>query len=229
MVKEILTIGGRDCIVQGSCNATIVLIQPVDGHDIEELDKLIAYLLAHTAQSFLHVAVPIKRWNEELTPWQAPPVFGKIPFGNGASATLFYIERELIPFLNGAYCFQNTTQFVLGGYSLAGLFALWVAYQPSVFIATVSASPSAWYKDWLAYAEQHQPKVSHIYLSLGDTEDHTKTKIMQTIKLDVYRLAEIFKQKGVDTILEWNAGNHFQDNGTRTAKGFVWAMKSIDC
>ena len=143
MVKEILTIGGRDCIVQGSCNATIVLIQPVDGHDIEELDKLIAYLLAHTAQSFLHVAVPIKRWNEELTPWQAPPVFGKIPFGNGASATLFYIERELIPFLNEAYCFQNTTQFVLGGYSLAGLFALWVAYQPSVFIATVSASPSA--------------------------------------------------------------------------------------
>jgi hypothetical protein len=24
--------------------------------------------------------------------------------------------------------------------------------------------------------------------------------------------------------MEWNEGNHFQDNGIRTAKGFVWLI-----
>ncbi len=27
--------------------------------------------------------------------------------------------------------------------------------------------------------------------------------------------------------LEWNEGNHFQDNGLRTAKGFAWVINRI--
>ena len=32
--------------------------------------------------------------------------------------------------------------------------------------------------------------------------------------------------RGVNTILEWNAGNHFVDSEKRMAKGFSWLM---DC
>lgn len=228
MKKEIYTIDGRESIIHAQEEASIVLIQPVDGHDIEELDNLIAYLSAHSNQSFLHIAVPIKRWNAELTPWQAPPVFGKIPFGEGASDTLHYIESVLVPFVKDTYQLQSETSFILGGYSLAGLFALWVAYQPSLFVATASASPSAWYKDWLPYAAQHQPQVKLAYLSLGDTEDHTKTKMMQTIKQDILQQYDLFAHKGVISTLEWNRGNHFLENGERMAKGFLWVIEKLE-
>ena len=43
------------------------------------------------------VAFMIKDWNQELTPWPAPPVFGKIPFGRGAIDTLEFVINQLLP------------------------------------------------------------------------------------------------------------------------------------
>ena len=88
----------------------------------------------------------------------------------------------------------------------------------------ISASPSVWYTGWLDYANSHQPQVEHAYLSLGDKEEKTKTKMMSTISKDILRQEQIFKDKGVNCKMEWNEGNHFQDNGIRIAKGFVWLM-----
>ena len=33
------------------------------------------------------------------------------------------------------------------------------------------------------------------------------------------------QNKGVNCKMEWNEGNHFQDNGIRIAKGFLWLMQ----
>ena len=119
----------------------------------------------------------------------------------------------------------NKGNTILGGYSLAGLFSLWTAYQDEVpFRGIVSASPSAWYIGWLEYAENHQPQVEHAYLSLGDKEEKTKTKLMSTISKDILRQEQIFTEQGINCKMEWNAGNHFQDNGIRIAKGFLWLM-----
>ena len=34
----------------------------------------------------------------------------------------------------------------------------------------------------------------------------------------------ILSRQGVNTILEWNVGNHFVDSEKRMAKGFAWLM-----
>jgi hypothetical protein len=197
----------------------IVLVQPVDSHDMEEMDQELAYIHQHTDKPFRLLPVRIKRWNEALTPWPAPPVFGKIPFGDGAVATLQSI-RELVAGQSDA------DAVILGGYSLAGLFSLWAGTQHA-FDGIVSASPSVWYQDWLAFAEIHPMLSQHVYLSLGDRESHSKTKIMSTVDDCIHRQLEMLQHQGIDSILEMNPGNHFQDNGVRTAKGFVWAMSRL--
>ena len=36
--------------------------------------------------------------------------------------------------------------------------------------------------------------------------------------------ADVLKGQDVNTILEWNQGNHFKDAGIRTAKAFAWLL-----
>lgn len=225
--KEIITVGAHVCILHGEENAKFFIIQPVDSNDTEELERQITYIEDNLQTPFIHIAIRIEKWNAELTPWPAPPVFGKTPFGNGAHSTLLYIVDELLPTLKERYSIEfNKKNTILGGYSLAGLFSLWTSYQHNIPLrGIVSASPSAWYTGWLDYANTHQPQIEHAYLSLGDKEEKTKTKIMSTIKQDILSQEQIFKNKGVNCKMEWNEGNHFQDNGIRIAKGFLWLMQ----
>ena len=225
--KEIITVGAHVCILHSEENAKFFIIQPVDSNDTEELECQITYIEDNLQTPFMLIAVRIEKWNAELTPWPAPPVFGKTPFGDGAHSTLLYIVNELLPSLKERYSIEfNKRNTILGGYSLAGLFSLWASYQHNIPIhGIVSASPSAWYTGWLDYAQTHQPQIEHAYLSLGDKEEKTKTKIMSTIKQDILSQEQIFKNKGVNCKMEWNEGNHFQDNGIRIAKGFLWLMQ----
>lgn len=227
--KEIIEIGEHICILHKEENVRFFIIQPVDSNDTEELGRQISYIEENSEASFIHIAIRINKWNTELTPWAAPPVFGKTPFGDGAITTLLYIKDELIPTLKERYHLElNQNNTLLGGYSLAGLFTLWSSYQSNIpFYGIVSASPSAWYTGWLDYAENHQPQIRNAYLSLGDKEDKSKTKMITTIKRDILRQEQIFKDKGINCMMEWNEGNHFQDNGIRIAKGFVWLMQQI--
>lgn len=201
----------------------ILLLQAVDSHDMEEMDDEISYIEDKSDIAFTLAAIKIKRWNEELTPWPAPPVFGKIPFGDGAPETLDFITARLIPMLSRE---MNVRKVILGGYSLSGLFSLWAAYNSNLFSGIVAASPSVWYNNWLKYSEQNDCRSKNIYLSLGDKENHSKNKLMSTVGDCIERQRQILERQGVNTLLEWNEGNHFTDNGKRTAKGFTWCLKS---
>ncbi len=69
-----------------------------------------------TADDFRLLAVKVKNWNLDLSPWNAPAVFGKEGFGGGAAETLAAVLD---------LCSDGSRQYYVGGYSLAGLFALW--------------------------------------------------------------------------------------------------------
>lgn len=222
-VKEI-GLGGRNVTLYTDDVPQYILVQPVDSHDMEEMTSEIVYIEQHSDKSFMLAAVKISKWNDELTPWQAPPVFGKIPFGDCAAQTLKFITDTLLPAITTDGKGQNV---ILGGYSLAGLFSLWSAWQTDVFEAVVAASPSVWYKDWLDYSSAHNSKVKHVYLSLGDHEYHSKNALMATVGEAIEKQKSILDAQGIENTLVWNPGNHFMDNGVRTAKGFVWAMKKL--
>ena len=67
---------------------------------------------------------------------------GKEGFGDGAKETLAFVIKKLIPAVKTKYDISQVIPSILGGYSLAGLFALWSAYQTNAFRAIAAASPN---------------------------------------------------------------------------------------
>ena len=227
-IKTFSQIDDRNCTVYQSEQAECLLFQPVDEHDLEVLDNEVTMIHSLTDKSFTLVAFEIKDWQNELTPWPAPPVFGKIPFGDGAVTTLSFVLEKLIPQLaqKGFYS-KDTMRCLLGGYSLAGFFALWAGYQTKVFDGIAAASPSVWYPQWIDYADNHKPIVADIYLSLGDKEEKTKNPVMKQVGNCIRRQQELLVSQRINTVLEWNPGNHFQHSDERIAKGFAWLINQI--
>lgn len=219
MIKNEISIDGRLCILYQDEAATHLLIQPIDEHDLELLDQEIEAIKKLSDKPFSLVAFMLKDWNQELTPWAAPAVFGKVPFGSGAEKTLEFITNQLLPEVQ-----ENIPHLILGGYSLAGLFALWSGYQTDKFDGIVAASPSVWFPKWIEYATDNKPLVKSIYLSLGDKEEKTKNPVMAQVGNAIRRQNELLTGQMDNTILEWNPGNHFVDSEKRTAKGFAWVM-----
>ena len=167
---------------------------------------------------FRLVTFKINDWNRELSPWEAPAVFGQDGFGNGAADTL----QEILK-----YCTDRTKTYYIGGYSLAGLFALWAAYQTDLFEGVAAASPSMWFPGFADYMKDHGIRARRMYLSLGDREEKTRNPVMATVGDRIREAHKLLREKGIDCTLEWNAGNHFADADKRTAKAFLWVMKAV--
>ena len=212
-------IASKKCFIYPSDNASICLIQPVDAHDSELLDKEVEEIKSLTDKPFVFVAFLIEDWNKELSPWEAPAVFGKDNFGSDANETLLYITDRLIPYIK--YEYSGITDFYLGGYSLAGLFSLWTGYQTDSFKGVAGVSPSVWFPGWDSFIKSNEMKAARTFLSLGDREEKTRNKVMATVG---DRIKMQYDNLYNDCVLEWNSGNHFADPDKRTAKGFAWLI-----
>lgn len=212
--------GGKNCYVHKNESADICLIQPIGNHDLAIFDKEMEQIkkLAPTVP-FSFVAMLINDWNNELSPWKAPAVFGDEDFGAGANDTLTFITEILLKELN-----VNTDHICLGGYSLAGLFSLWAAYQTGIFSGIAAVSPSVWFPGWDNYMESQSIKTPDVYLSLGDKEEKTRNKTMSVVGNNIRRQHELLRFSVNRRTLEWNPGNHFTSPELRMAKGFAWLL-----
>ena len=121
---------------------------------------------------------------------------------------------------------EGFAPIILGGYSLAGLFALWAACQTDRFGAVVAGSPSLWAGDWPGYAAGHAMQARQVYLSLGDREERSRNKtfarVGDRIREEHRRLQQQLGEE--NTTLVWEEGGHFADPAARMARGFVWCL-----
>ena len=227
----ITQIGGKACYIYDCGSSDVLLIQPVDDHDIEVLDSEVAEIgrLAGD-KGFTLAAFKVDDWNADLSPWEAPPVFGSEGFAGGAEETLKYVTEHLIPEITGGKDGLTDSKSVpliyIGGYSLAGFFALWAAYQTDIFKGVAAASPSVWFPGWIDYAENNTVKTGKVYLSLGDKEEKTRNQVMRTVGDSIRKQHELLKADPACSkcTLEMNQGNHFKEPDIRTAKGFAWLL-----
>lgn len=212
----------KRCLVTLHNQPDFVLLQPIDARDT--LSQEMPLLAAQTTQSFLHVAFPVEAWNVDLSPWDAPPVFGREAFGHGAADTLAWLRSRLMPEVRAKYAISPDAPVILGGYSLAGLFSLWSAAQTDAFAAVAAVSPSVWFPGWRAYADQHALRSRVVYLSLGDREEKSRNPVLASVGDAIRREDARLSEQGVRHTLQWNVGNHFQDAEKRCADGFAWCM-----
>ena len=205
-----------DIFEYGSKEAPVVLVQPVDGHDLAFIEDEISLIRERVSADFRLAAFRVPDWNSCLSPWAAPAVFGKAGFGGRAEDTLKEILR---------YCEDRTRTYYIGGYSLAGLFALWAAYRTDLFRGVAAASPSVWFPGFPEFMREHRMQAGRVYLSLGDREEKTRNPVMAKVGENIRAAYDILKNQDVDCLLEWNEGNHFRDAALRTAKAFSRVLR----
>ena len=198
----------------GNKDAETLLIQLVDDHDLAVIESEVAAIRKLAGEDFCLKAVKVQRWNHDLSPWKAPAVFGNEDFGDGAAEMLAGILSLA----------EEGKRTVIGGYSLAGLFALWAGYQTDAFSGIAAASPSVWFPGFTEYMAQHRIQAQRVYLSLGDREERTRNPVMARVGECIREAKDLLEGQGIPCCLEWNGGNHFKDPDIRTAKAFAWVV-----
>ncbi len=238
----------------GDTNSRNVLIQLVGEHDLAQLPDTVETVSALAGEDFCLTALKVDDWNRELPPWKAPAVFpGRrnvsdaspaFPCEKDSSNALHVFSgmqvagdalsvsdeegfgegaRETLDLVLEAASDAGKRYFI-GGYSLAGLFALWAVYQTDVFAGAAAVSPSVWFPGFMDYMKEKELKTGRVYLSLGDREERTGNPVVRTVGRCIREGYEILKGQGADCVLEWNKGNHFKEPGKRVGKGFGWLL-----
>lgn len=201
----------------GNPEADTVLIQPTGEHEMASLENEVREIEKRTSKEFRFIATKVENWNDDLSPWKAPAVFKTEDFDGGASKTL----ENII-----ALCADKNRKYYIGGYSLAGLFALWAACQTDIFSGVAAASPSVWFPGFIDYMKTYKMKSQNVYLSLGDREEKTRNPVMAQIGNCIKEEYRCLLENGINCILEWNKGNHFKEADIRTAKAFAWILNN---
>lgn len=227
MKTERITVEGRECRIYRHENAEVMLIQPADADSLEHMDKLTAELDERSSKPYILATFAVKEWNNELSPWESPAVFGKDAFGGRAEGTLAYVTECLLPYIREHYDRDRDIPVIIGGYSLAALFSLWAVYETGVFSACAAASPSVWFPGWDGFVKDRKPFADCVYLSLGDKEEKVKNPVMSAVGDNIRDLYDKLKNDCPRCTLEWNEGNHFKDVSIRCARAFAWCISAF--
>lgn len=206
-------------IEYGDSHAEAVLIQLSEEREEAFIKKETDIIFENSPMPCRLVAVETENWNSDLSPWKAPAAFGSEGFGEGAGHTLEEVKK---------ICGEEGCTYIIGGYSLAGLFALWAAYQTDLFAGVAAASPSVWFPDFTDYMENNKIQTDMVYLSLGDREDRTKNPILSVVKDRIEQARGILEKSGTSCVLEYNPGNHFKDPDIRMAKAFLSVLEKLN-
>lgn len=221
---HILDSSGRDMkvYISQSFDKPVIYLNTFE----EEGDEVYRVLRESGCSDFTLVTVSGLSWNHDMSPWAIPKVREKdMPFTGGADAYLQILTERIMPAVEDLVPGQVPWRG-LAGYSLAGLFALYAAYQTEVFTRFASVSGSLWFPGCKEYVFTQEMKVAPeaFYFSLGDKECRTRNPYMKTVQTCTEEIAAFYREKGIDTIYELNPGNHFQDSARRMASGIAWIL-----
>ena len=208
----------------GNPEADTVLIQPTGEHELASLENEVREIEKRTSKEFRFIAIKVENWNDDLSPWSVDAVFKNQPFSGKAENTLSFVTDIFIPELISRYSLSSDIKIVIGGYSLAGLFSLWAAYRTDIFHAVAAVSPSVWFPGWIEFAAEKHILADKVYLSLGNREKKTNNRTMARVGDNIRLQKELLDRQGIQSVLEWNEGNHFSAVEERTAKGFRWTI-----
>jgi len=196
----------------------------------ENIDEIwnISYEL--NSKDYILVGISGINWNRDMSPWYMDKLYKNESNYDGlADNYLDLLINKIIPniesFINNlGYKIQ---EYILGGYSLAGLFSIYSLYKTNKFNKIISCSGSLWYPNFIDFINNNKLliKPSKIYLSLGNRENNSKNKLIKEVYNNTLYVEKFFKDLNINILFEENIGNHFQDISLRIAKGINWILR----
>ena len=169
------------------------------------------------------VTVPVRNWNDSLTPWPAPGLYrGEPDFGGLAALTLEELVNEAIPAIEQTEGLAPAKR-ALCGYSLGGLFALYALTHSDAFSACACLSGSVWYQNWVAHLRslEFDGTGRFAFLSIGSKEKHAAPKILHRVQDNMQECADILRERGCETEFVVGPGNHMSFVPERFEKGLL--------
>lgn len=195
-------------------------------HSLES-DEIRDACLEMSCPSFVLAEIEVLDWNAELSPWPAPPLSekGGEAFGGLGDAYFLLLTNEILPTVFREMD-RDPLLIISAGYSLAGMYAVYVLYKTAIFDGVICASGSLWYPDFAAFVKGQAvpPDLCAAYFSLGTKETKTRHPLMSQADEKIRKIEVLYQADGVTTVYEMNPGNHFADTGRRVAKGIHWML-----
>ena len=166
-------------------------------------------------------------WNCDMSPWPAKRAFREGgDFSGGADAYLEKLTKTLIPATEESLGLAPKKRMI-AGYSLSGLFSVYVLYKTELFLSAASMSGSLWYDGFLNFIRSNRPVrvPERMYFSLGDKERFTKNSRFAAVEDCTREVSERMAALGATTVFERNPGNHFENVPERVARGIRWLIR----
>ena len=114
MINEKFLLEDKQCVIHGSSDAEYILIQPVNEHEMAQLEKEVSMIGDRVTEPVVLAAFLVRDWNRELSPWEAPSVFGTEGFGTGAAGTLRFVQESFVPFVVKHYAAASDVPVEIG-------------------------------------------------------------------------------------------------------------------
>ena len=185
----------------------IICYIPMLEGQYDEVERWMAQM--HDRYDILPVLLPPVDWNDDLTPWPAPPIFRKgKAFGGKADAYLQQLENEIVPNTEKALGVVPDERWLVG-VSLSGLFAIWASARSKLFSRVASISGSFWYPGFTQWLQGQALSVKQVYISLGDQESQSKNVHLRSIADDTQEVVRTLASQGIPVQFEWTEGTHF--------------------
>lgn len=199
--------------------APIIYVIDSEEHPFEISD------VAEKAKSTV-VSIPIRDWNDSLTPWPSPGFYENDPwFGGHAAETLDELCRHVIPAVESDLGITPRRRGICG-YSLGGLFALYVFTGQSPFDACACISGSLWYAGWMRHLREldlgNAERVKHgfAFFSVGKKERKSGLPLFRCVEDNMKECAAILGGYGCRTEIVVGPGNHMQHIPERFERAF---------
>lgn len=170
-----------------------------------DADKLWSFL---DQKDTMLVGIGNVHWNDDLTPWPSTKAFKKgEDFGGKADDFILFLENLTKEVEQGF----DVEKRAFVGYSLGGLFALYLLFKSTKFSFICSGSGSLWYPGFADFVKTRPLKVTKptIRLSLGDVECKSKNPVISNVYENTLSIVSSLEQKEADVSFSLVEGNHF--------------------
>ncbi|MFA1014486.1 alpha/beta hydrolase-fold protein [Dubosiella newyorkensis] len=211
-----------DLIESSQKNApTVVLIMGIDEHE-----SVLSRARKQQCPSFHLVSLSHFNWDQDLSPWPSKSIiYPNDDFAGKANQFLKTIETKIKDWVDSLLPVE-AGPWIIAGYSMGGLFAMYCPYRSSLFTNVCCVSGSVWYPGFESFAttETMIKKPKSVYFSLGRKEIQERNPYLQTTGKIMESLEEDYKKKGIKTTMVWNNGNHFTDPVGRMVDALIWTL-----
>ena len=209
-------------------NTPIVYLPEMKG-DI--LNTLLTMDDDHIFDKMALAVVCVSNWFDDLTPWPAPPAFGKVGFQGKFDAFFDHVVNTVMPTIESRYPVAATPESrAVAGYSLGGLASVLFFLQSDKFAHLASMSGSFWYPNLFEHVNRliDSKSTCTAYFSLGDAEQ-SPHGIFSAVNQNHADMAGVFTQKfGEENVFfEWNTGDHTTDVPQRIYKGLCHLAQQL--